>query len=99
MCACGHEAVKRLFVNYRYPRAGFLAEAMDPWYVRGGGWSIWTCGNPLCEPDALLAVREDIIDHSLTCFPWVAGWQMAAIELYVSLEPGAVMRTLGGETA
>jgi len=99
-CACGSPVTLRLFVNYTYPRAEYLAEAGDPWRVHGGGYSMWTCGNPACEPDALLAVREQIIDdHVLLPHSWLpcglSAEQMAGLELLVGMSPADHISALG----
>jgi len=103
-CACGHEAVLRLFVHYRYPRAEWLPEAVDPYYVHGGAGSIETCGNPQCEADAFLACRERIIDnHVLMPGSWMpsglSAEQMAGLELQVMLSPEGGISVIGGECA
>jgi hypothetical protein len=100
-CACGGPVILRLFVHYAYPRAEYLPEAADPWRVQGGGYSMWTCGNPQCEPDALLAVREQIIDHFvLNPRSWMpcglSAEQMAGLELYVGASSSDGVRILGG---
>ena len=96
ICICGQPATMRLYVHYKYPRAEYLPEAVDPEYVHGFGRSFTTCGDPGCEADAFLACREKIVDHSLLNCPWVSAWQMAALELQVVLSPGGGMRVLGG---
>ncbi len=77
-CACGQMARVRLYVHYKYPRTNWLPGAMDPFNVHGGGYSIITCGNPQCEPDALLACREQIISSS-----GLSGERAVALELDV----------------
>jgi hypothetical protein len=84
-CTCGHEATLRLPVHYRYPRREYLPEAMDPQYVHGGGYNIFTCGNPQCEADAFLACRERIIGNH-TLLSWLSALsaeQAAALDLEV----------------
>ena len=87
-CVCGQPVTMRLCVHYKYPRTGWLPEAADPYYVRGGGYSLTTCGNPQCEPDALLACREQIIDGFVfTPRPYLpsglSAEQVAGLELEV----------------
>lgn len=86
LCACGHPALKQFSINYKYPRAEYLAEAMDPYYAHGGDGHIWTCGNPQCEPSAFLAARERVIDHHvLVPRPWMpcglSAGQMTGLEV------------------
>jgi hypothetical protein len=59
-CQCGEPATERLTVRYRYPRAEPVPEAMDPYYVHGGG-GLGTCGSPACEAAAMLAHRAALI--------------------------------------
>lgn len=68
-CVCGQAAATRLHVHYRYPRRQHEPEAMDPWYVHGGGYHILTCGDPACEAAAYLAAREHIIDDMVMMRP------------------------------
>lgn len=101
-CACGSPVTLRLYVDYSYPRAEYLPEAMDPWRVHCGGYSMWTCGNPRCEPDALLACREQIIDNFvLTPRPWMpcglSAEQVAGLELRVTSSPEDGIRIIGSE--
>jgi hypothetical protein len=81
-CACGRPAIQRLYVRYRYPRVRWAPDAMDPFYVHGGGCRIETCGNPQCEPDAFLACRERIATRGMTV------GQAAELELIAMLRPG-----------
>jgi len=88
-CSCGHEAIFKQYVRYKYPRSEWLPDAMDPYYVHGGGRSIETCGNRFCERAALVACREQIIDsHVLDQCSWLpcglSTEQMAGLELEVS---------------
>lgn len=100
-CSCGSPVTLRLFVHHRYPRTEYEPMAVDPYYVHGGGWDILTCGNPQCEADAFLAVREQIIDHHLRMCTWVplqeAAEQMAGLELLVVASPGEGIRVLGDD--
>lgn len=83
-CACGRPAVLRLAVHYKYPRAGWLPEAMDPYFVHGGGLGIETCGDPQCEADAFLACREQIVDGHVLVPSALTAEQVAGLELQVS---------------
>lgn len=101
-CACGSPLTLRLSVHYRYPRTEYEPMAVDPWFVHGSpGRDILTCGDPKCEPDALLAIREHIIDHHLRTYTWIplqeAGAHMAGLELLVTSTFEDGVRILGGE--
>ncbi len=101
LCVCGQPAVIKLYVHHRYPRTEYLPEAVDPFYVHGGGWHIETCGNPACEPDALAVCREQIIDFYVLASGWMpcglTGAQMAGLELSVSATPGGGVRVIDDE--
>ena len=89
VCTCGHDAIFRQHVRYSYPRDEFLPEAVDPWRVHGGGYSIRTCGNPECEQVALENCRGQIIDDCvLLPHPWMpsglSAEQMAGLELGIA---------------
>lgn len=101
-CACGQPLALRLFVHYRYPRTECEPMAADPWFVHGApGSDLLTCGDPKCEPDALMAIREHIIDHHLRFCTWIplqeAAQQMAGLELLITAEWGDAVRVLGGD--
>jgi hypothetical protein len=100
-CTCGQPATLKLYVRYRYPRTQYLAEAVDPWYVQGGGESIEICGDPRCEPDALAVCRTRIIDQSvLQALPGSCGLtseQIAGLELAATREPGGLISVLGDD--
>jgi len=88
-CACGKPATVKQHIHYKYPRSEWLPEAVDPYYVHGGGRSIETCGSRFCERAALVACREQIIDsHVLSPRSWLpsglSAEQMASLELEMS---------------
>lgn len=101
LCACGAPATVKLYVHHKYPRAGWLPEAADPWNIHGGGESIEICEDPRCEPDALLACRVRIIDHSVLR-PWpgscgLSDEQIAGLELVATRGTEGLMGVFGGE--
>jgi hypothetical protein len=57
-CRCGRPAAVNLGIHYRYRRARFEADAMDPRYVHGN-WPADICGSAACEGAVHAEIRAD----------------------------------------
>jgi hypothetical protein len=79
-CPCGDPVAVTMIVRYRYPRAEWVMEAMDPYYVHGTGGFVKTCGDPRCEPDAFLACLERAGGDHLTAEE-AAGLEVMVVEV------------------
>lgn len=91
LCTCGQPATTKLYVHYKYPRRRHEPDAMDPWFVHGGGWHALTCGDPGCEPAAFLAARERVMEHMVLGYPpdlAPNAAQLAGLDLIVSADVG-----------
>jgi hypothetical protein len=50
-CWCGEAIANTIYLHFRYPRATFEPDAVDPWYVHGCRPTP-TCGSAGCEAEA-----------------------------------------------
>lgn len=67
VCYCGDPLTSTLYFHFRYPRASYSPDCVDPWYVHGSAPTA-TCGSPACEAEGYAEVLEEHPDADIVIY-------------------------------